>query len=67
MAVPKKRRSKSKKRSHGAQWKIETPQLNACTNCGAAVPTHQACAACGFYKGKQVYPIKVKQPKETQE
>lgn len=64
MAVPKKRRSKSKKRIKRAHWKATAPTLTTCSNCQAVINTHQACHVCGHYKGRQVIAIKVK---ETQE
>ena len=60
MPVPKKRRSKSKKRTKGACWKIETPQLRPCPHCGSLGASHTACAECGQYKGKQVIQFKQK-------
>ena len=60
MPVPKKRRSKAKKRTKKACWKIDMPCLNTCTNCGRAILPHRACPECGFYKGQQVLQIKDK-------
>lgn len=55
MAVPKKRMSNSKTAKRRANWDIITaPTLSTCGNCGAPVRPHHVCAACGFYKGKQV-------------
>lgn len=65
MAVPKKRRSKSKKRALRSQFKIEPKGLTKCSNCGALIIPHRACSFCGFYKGKQVVVIKEKQTKES--
>lgn len=65
MPVPKKRRSKSKKRIKGACWKIEMPNLRPCPSCGIVGHSHRACLACGQYKGRQVIELKVKQPKES--
>lgn len=56
MPVPKKRRSKSKKRIKGACWKIETPNLRPCPQCGVLGISHAVCQSCGQYKGKQVLP-----------
>lgn len=65
MAVPKRRRSKAKKRTHRAAWKIEAPHLRPCPFCGSHIQTHRACINCGQYKGRQVIKIKSKQ-KETE-
>ena len=60
MAVPKRRRSKSRKRMRKSAWKVEMPNTAACSNCGVQVRPHFACASCGFYDGKQVVQIKSK-------
>ncbi|RAP31511.1 50S ribosomal protein L32 [Candidatus Marinamargulisbacteria bacterium SCGC AG-343-D04] len=66
MAVPKRRRSKARKRTHKSLWKINVPTLVKCTNCDEYVRPHHACTACGFYKGKQVLTIKVKEKPEKE-
>ncbi|MGA0241410.1 MAG: 50S ribosomal protein L32 [Candidatus Marinamargulisbacteria bacterium] len=60
MAVPKKRRSKSRKRTHRSLWKISVPTMVTCTNCGALAVAHRACIVCGYYKGAPVMQIKQK-------
>tara|TARA_A100001011_G_C13576712_1_gene542615 strand:+ start:279 stop:482 length:204 start_codon:yes stop_codon:yes gene_type:complete len=60
MAVPKKRRSKSKSRIKKAAWTITLPETRPCPNCQYVTLAHVACPACGYYKGKQVVNIKVK-------
>ena len=64
MAVPKRRRSKARKRTHKSLWKISIPTTTKCSNCGALRLTHNACTECGFYKGKQVIQVKVKKTSE---
>lgn len=54
MAVPKQRRSKAKKRTRKANWKIELPALRPCPTCSALGHSHRACLECGQYKGKHV-------------
>ena len=60
MAVPKRRRSKSKKRSHKANWKISVPHVRPCPNCGHLAQSHVVCINCGFYKDKIVINKKVR-------
>lgn len=67
MAVPKKRRSKAKKRTHRSLWKIHKPTMTPCTNCGQLTIAHHACSACGFYKGRQVLKIKPKKEDTNQD
>lgn len=60
MAVPKRRKSKSKigmRRSHDA---IGVPNLRPCPKCGTYAIPHRVCSECGFYKGHLVVEQKVK-------
>jgi large subunit ribosomal protein L32 len=34
--------------------KVTPVNLVACSNCGEPVVPHRACAACGFYKARDV-------------
>ncbi len=56
MGVPKKRTSKMRRdmRRAGNNGLKVAVQTVSCSNCGAAVVSHRACPACGFYKGKKV-------------
>jgi large subunit ribosomal protein L32 len=60
MPVPKKRRSRSRKRTRGAAWKIVLPNLKNCAQCGTPIISHRACPNCGDYKGQQVIVFKEK-------
>ena len=64
MPVPKQRRSKSKKRTKKAAWKIVAPQLRPCPSCNEITLPHRACIHCGIYKGRQVVKIKEKVSKK---
>ncbi|MFC1770288.1 50S ribosomal protein L32 [Candidatus Margulisiibacteriota bacterium] len=66
MAVPKKRRSKSKKRIKRACWKVEAPNLKTCSKCSAPIVPHQVCPECGDYKGREVVQIKQKSSKKKE-
>ncbi|MFB6355991.1 MAG: 50S ribosomal protein L32 [bacterium] len=58
MAVPKYRKSKSKKRHRVAQWEgVEEPTLGECENCGISKPPHQVCMECGYYRGEKVIDV----------
>ena len=63
MAVPKKRRSKARKRTHRSLWKINIPTLAPCSNCNKLTYTHRACVYCGVYKDRVVIEPKLKEPK----
>ncbi|HRG46467.1 MAG: 50S ribosomal protein L32 [Leptospiraceae bacterium] len=66
MAVPKKRKSKSKVRSHRAHHAIGKPNLVPCSNCSAFILSHRVCPACGFYNGKLVVAPKIKKSKQEE-
>ncbi|MBP6819791.1 50S ribosomal protein L32 [Ferrovibrio sp. MS7] len=54
MAVPKKKKSKSKRdmgRSHDA---LKGSAYMECTNCGELKRPHHVCGACGHYDGREV-------------
>jgi len=55
MAQPKKKVSRSRRGARRSHWnKIAEPNLFKCPECGSFVLAHQACLACGKYKGRQV-------------
>ena len=57
MAVPKRKKSKSKvrmrKRSHPERILLLSP----CPNCGQLKQPHRACPSCGYYRDRQVLSI----------
>lgn len=56
MAVPKRKKSKSRVRMRKAQWYAKVPRTagQACPECGAPTLPHRVCPTCGKYKGRQV-------------
>ncbi|MFA5878631.1 MAG: 50S ribosomal protein L32 [Candidatus Margulisiibacteriota bacterium] len=60
MPVPKKRSSKSRRRSSLAQWKVSLPGLRPCPNCGVLGLSHFACKECGQYDNRAVIKLKLK-------
>lgn len=63
MALPKKKTPKSKRNKRRANsWeKIKGPELGRCPHCGELKRSHFVCQHCGWYKGRQVVTIKVKE------
>ncbi|MBP7551784.1 MAG: 50S ribosomal protein L32 [Spirochaetes bacterium] len=58
MAVPKHRKSKSKKRMHRRiNMKMTLPGMTKCPECGMLTPPHKACIHCGNYKGSLVVQV----------
>lgn len=61
MAVPKRRKSKSKTRMRkAANTAISLPNLRPCPKCGAYVLPHRVCPECMHYKGELILEKKVK-------
>ena len=54
MAVPKKKMSRSRTRQRKAQWKVSSPTLATCAQCGAKHIPHRVCKECGSYNGREI-------------
>jgi len=54
MPVPKRKRSRSRRDKRFANKGIKVKALAKCQNCQSPLAAHQACPACGFYKGVKV-------------
>ncbi|MFW6365425.1 MAG: 50S ribosomal protein L32 [Spirochaetota bacterium] len=60
MAVPKRKKSKSKSRMRQANKAIVVPNLRPCPKCGAYTMPHRVCPECMHYKGIVVAEKKVR-------
>jgi large subunit ribosomal protein L32 len=70
MALPKRRTSSTVGKQRRTHWKLKTQKgFGVCPNpdCRQPVIQHQACPACGQYRGRQVITIKDKSSKQTEE
>jgi large subunit ribosomal protein L32 len=70
VAVPKKRHSKSRKRSRRAQKdKMQAASVSYCPNpqCGAPMLSHHVCPECGTIRRKDGTFLSVFKPKEEKE
>jgi large subunit ribosomal protein L32 len=54
MAVPKRRHSKTRGAKRRTNWKLASPAINSCPQCGSKRRPHQVCAHCGHYSGREV-------------
>lgn len=58
MAVPKRKKSRSRTRHRKAQWmKAPLPTLARCARCKSPLRPHTVCGTCGQYAGRQVVAI----------
>jgi large subunit ribosomal protein L32 len=64
MAVPKQRKTKSRRNQRRAHIFIKRPNLIPCPKCGKLILSHTVCSNCGFYKGKMVIDVMKKLTKK---
>jgi large subunit ribosomal protein L32 len=54
MAVPKKKKSKSKRDLRRAHDQVKMPDISICPQCHEPVLPHHVCGNCGTYRGKTI-------------
>lgn len=59
MAVPKRRHSKTRKRTRRAHDALDSPGLSVCKRCNQASLPHRVCENCGHYAGREVIEVEV--------
>lgn len=64
MALPKRRHSAARGRKRRTHWKIKATSLIACPQCKQLKLAHKVCLVCGYYDGRQVIEIKIKEKKK---
>ncbi|MEJ5186404.1 MAG: 50S ribosomal protein L32 [Candidatus Geothermincolales bacterium] len=57
MAVPKRKKSRSRTASRKAQWKLRLPSRSECPQCHSLKLPHRACPNCGTYNGREVLEV----------
>ena len=66
MAVPKKKKSRSRRDMRRANHKkLDPPQLVDCPNCGEPARPHHVCLSCGHYRDEQI--LEVEEEKKQEE
>ncbi|PIP33699.1 50S ribosomal protein L32 [Candidatus Falkowbacteria bacterium CG_4_10_14_0_2_um_filter_48_10] len=65
MSVPMKRHPSSKAGRRRSHLALKPVFLAKCPQCGRAVKPYQACAFCGFYKGRTAVKVKIKKEKKS--
>jgi len=65
MALPKRRHSKARGRKRRTHWKVNSLNLTPCPQCKNLKIPHRVCPVCGYYNGKKVLEIEVKEKKKT--
>jgi len=54
MAVPKQRKTKSRRNNRRSHIFIKNAGLTTCQKCGKPVLGHTVCDNCGYYKGVEI-------------
>jgi large subunit ribosomal protein L32 len=54
MAVPKRKKSKSRRDMRRAHHQVKMPNLSVCPQCHEPVLPHHVCLKCGTYRGKTI-------------
>ena len=67
MPLPKQRHSKARGRRRRTHWKITANSLIACPQCKQPRVPHRVCKVCGYYDGRQVVEIEVKEKKKKKQ
>jgi large subunit ribosomal protein L32 len=57
MAVPKRKHTNARTGSRRAHDAKKPRQIEYCTECSTAVPSHSVCPKCGNYMGRKVMEI----------
>jgi large subunit ribosomal protein L32 len=63
--LPKRKLSKTRKRTRRNHDKLTLPHLVACSNCGEPKLAHRVCPSCGYYDGEQVLILDKKDKKDS--
>lgn len=64
MAVPKQRKTSSRRDQRRMHIFLETPRLTTCPRCKNPVLPHTVCQNCGYYKGIEVIDVMKKLTKK---
>lgn len=61
MAVPKRKRTRSRMRKRYASMGMKKPQTILCPQCGEPALPHRVCPHCGYYKKRKVVEVEEKE------
>jgi large subunit ribosomal protein L32 len=57
MAVPKRKKSRSRRDMRRSHDSLQSVRQTECVNCGELKRPHHICQACGHYDGREVVEV----------
>jgi large subunit ribosomal protein L32 len=57
MAVPKRKKTSSRRDQRRMHLFLENPPVTLCTKCKKPARSHTVCYNCGYYNGKEVIDV----------
>jgi len=66
MAHPKRKHSHARTRKRRTHQKLTVPKLLVCSECKRLKPAHMVCPFCGYYRGREIIKIEIKEKKKKQ-
>jgi large subunit ribosomal protein L32 len=66
VGVPKRKVSKARQGERRAHLAIGAPPLVECSHCHELKRAHHVCPTCGYYDGREVFPVEPTTPAEGQ-
>ncbi len=57
MAVPKQRKTKSRRDQRRMHYYVSAPALGTCRKCGKPKKPHTVCDYCGYYRDREVIDV----------
>ena len=64
MPNPKRRHSNTRTRKRRTHDVMIALAMQPCQQCGNPIAPHRVCSKCGYYKGRPVLQIKIKEKKK---
>jgi len=57
VALPKRKKSKSRRNMRRSHDALQPPSLATCPQCKKPMVPHRVCLNCGYYRGRAVLPV----------
>lgn len=61
MALPKRKKSRSRRDKRRTHQRLTVPQYTTCPQCQEVILPHRVCIECGFYNGQEIIKLEEKE------